>query len=78
MAGASPPTKPLYLELVTEMSGSTPGQAFRVRKICDSEEICKESLKDLSGDFIRRGFKRKFVESQFLKARKKSRETLLR
>ena len=49
------------------------GQALRVRKICDSEEVCDERFEEFSGDFIRRGFKRKFIESQFLKDRKKNR-----
>ena len=40
-------------------------EALRVRRICDSEEVCDERLKELSGDFIKKSFKRKFVESIF-------------
>lgn len=53
------------------------GQALRVRRICDSDEVFERRMKELAGDFVKRGFKNKLVDSQFLKAKAKSRESLL-
>ena len=42
-------------------------QVLRVRRIYESDEVCVERLKELSGDFIKRSFKRKFAGLQLLK-----------
>ena len=52
-------------------------QGLRIRRICDSDEIFEERLKELRGHFIKRGFESKVVDSQISKARTKSRESLL-
>ena len=51
--------------------------ALTGRRICGPEEVCEERLKEFSGDFIKRSFKRKFVELQFLKVIKKNMKGLL-
>ena len=53
------------------------GQALRLRRICDSDETFEKRLKEMRGHFIKRGFKMKVLDSQFSKARKKSRESFL-
>ena len=53
------------------------GQALRIRRIYDSDEIFEERLKELRGHFIEGGFKSKVVDSQISKARTKSHESLL-
>ena len=45
------------------------GQAFRYRRICDSDEVFEERLKELRGHFIKRSFKKNVTDSQFSKAR---------
>ena len=42
------------------------GQAFRIRRICDSEEMFRKRFQELSGDFVKKGFKRKLWDSQIL------------
>ena len=46
------------------------GQALRLRRICDSDEVFEERLNEMKGHFTKRGFKHRFVESQFTKAKK--------
>ena len=53
------------------------GQALRLRRICDSDEVFEERLNEMKGHFIKRGFKQRFVESQFTKAKRKNRESHL-
>ena len=47
------------------------------RRICDSNEVFEESLKELRGYFIKRGFKENAINSQFSKARGRIREKVL-
>ena len=46
-------------------------------RICDSAETFGKRLKELKGHFIKRGFKQKFVDLQFRKAKGKDRNKLL-
>ena len=39
------------------------GQAFRIRRICDSDEMFRKRFQELSGDFVKKGFKRKLLDS---------------
>ena len=43
---------------------------IRLRRICDSDEVFEERLNEMKGHFTKRGFKHRFVESQFTKAKK--------
>ena len=52
------------------------GQALRIRRICDSDEVVEKRLKELTGDFTKRGFKRNVVESQVRKAKRRSKQSL--
>ena len=36
------------------------GQALRLRRICDSDEVFDKRLKDLKGHLVKRGFEGKF------------------
>lgn len=51
-------------------------QALRVRGIYSSDEVFQKMLSELSVDFVKRGFKKSMVHSQFRRAKEKSRETL--
>ena len=53
------------------------GQALRMRRICDSDEVFKERLKELEGNLVKRGFKKNLIDEQFFKAKAKRREDLL-
>ena len=53
------------------------GQALRLRRISDSEEMFEKRLKELRGHFTKRGLKKKLVDLQFSKARGKDRNKLL-
>ena len=53
------------------------GQVLRLRQICDSDEVFRERLNEMKGHFIKRGFKRRLVESQFTKAVRQNRDSLL-
>ena len=53
------------------------GQALRVRRICNSDEIFDKRLKELKGQLVKRGFKKNMIENQFEKAKAKRRENLL-
>ena len=52
------------------------GQALRMRRICDSDEVFKERLKELEGNLVKRGFKKDLFDTQFFKAKAKRREDL--
>ena len=58
--------------------GITYGQALRIRRICNSDEIFERRLSELLEDFVKGGFKRNVIDSQFQRAKKRSRESLLR
>ena len=45
-----------------------------MRRICDSDEVFEERLKDLRGHFVKRGFKKGLVDEQLLRAKVKKRE----
>ena len=53
------------------------GQALRVKRICSTEEGYRDRLRDLCSNFIKRGFKENLVDSEFERARVKTRESLL-
>ena len=53
------------------------GQALRLRRICDSDEVFDKRLKDLKGHLVKREFEGKFVDSQFIRAKSKNRDSLL-
>ena len=53
------------------------GQALRVKRICSTEESYRDRLRDLRSNFIKRGFKENLVDSEFERARAKTRESLL-
>ena len=53
------------------------GQALRLRRICNSEEVLDNRLNELHGYLLKRGFRERNVYSQFVRARGKSRESLL-
>ena len=57
--------------------GTSYGQALKMRRICDSDEVFKERLTELKGHFVERGFKRNFVDEQFVRAKTEKREDLL-
>ena len=52
------------------------GQALRMRRICDSDEVFKERLKELEGNLVKRGFKKNLIDEQFFKAKAKRRDGL--
>ena len=35
-----------------------------MRRICDSDEVFKEKLKELEGSLVKRGFKKKLIDEQ--------------
>ena len=37
------------------------GQALRMRRICNSDEVFKERLKELEGNLVKRGFKKNLI-----------------
>ena len=51
--------------------GITYGQALRIRGICNSDEIFERRLSELLEDFVKGGFKRNVIDSQFQRAKKK-------
>ena len=53
------------------------GQALRLRRNCDSDEVFQERSKEIKGHFIKRGFKRNLIDPQFEKAKRKHRDSLL-
>ena len=53
------------------------GQALRIKRICSTEESYRDRLRDLRSNFIKRGFKENLVDSEFDRARAKTRESLL-
>ena len=53
------------------------GQALRLRRICDSDEVFQERSKEMKGHFIKREFKRNLIDSQFEMAKGKNRDGLL-
>ena len=52
------------------------GQALRVRRICNSDEVFDKRLKELKGQLVKRGFKKNMIENQFEKAKAKRRSSL--
>ena len=57
--------------------GTPYGQALRLRRICNSEEVFDNRLNELQGYLPKRGFKKRNVGSQFVRARRKNRESVL-
>ena len=53
------------------------GQALGLRRICNSEEVFNNRLNELQGYLLKRGFRKRNVDSQFVRARGKGRESLL-
>ena len=53
------------------------GQALRIRRICNSDEVFERRLSELSEDFVKRGFKRNVNDFQFRRAKERSRDSLL-
>ena len=53
------------------------GQALRVKRICSTEESYRDRLRDLRSNFIKRGLKENLVDSEFERARAKTRDSLL-
>ena len=53
------------------------GQALRNRRICKSDEVFERRLSALWKDFVKRGFTRNIIDSQFRRAKEKSRDSLL-
>ena len=51
-------------------------QALRMRRICDSDEVFKERVKELEGNLVKRGFKKNLTDEQFFKAKAERREDL--
>ncbi|CAB3988774.1 Hypothetical predicted protein, partial [Paramuricea clavata] len=41
------------------------GQALRLKRICSSEKVFQDRLKEMEGHFIKRGFNKKLVKDQF-------------
>ena len=50
------------------------GQALRIKRICSTEESYRDRLRDLRSNFIKRGFKENVVDSEFERARAKTRK----
>ena len=48
-----------------------------MRRICDSDDVFKERLMERKGRFVKRGFKRNFVDEQCVRAKAKKRDDLL-
>ena len=53
------------------------GQALRLRRICSSDNIFDERVKELKGNLFKRGFKKDEISAQCEKAKAKYREALL-
>ena len=53
------------------------GQALILRRICSSENIFDERVKELKGNLFKRGFKKDKISAQCEKAKAKDREALL-
>ena len=53
------------------------GQGLRVKRISSTEESYRNRLQDLRSNFIKRGFKESLVDSEFERARVKTRDSLL-
>ena len=53
------------------------GQALRVKRICSTEESYRDRLRDLRSNFIKRSFKENLADSEFERARAKTRESHL-
>ena len=47
-----------------------------MRRICDSEEVFKERLKELEGNLVKRVLEKNLIDEQFLRAKVKRREDL--
>ena len=56
--------------------GISYGQALRMRRICDTDEVFKERLEELEGNLVKRGFKKNLTDEQFFKAKAKRREDM--
>ena len=52
-------------------------QVLRLRRICHSDQVHDERIKEIKGFLVKRGFRASFVEQQVERTRNKSREDLV-
>ena len=67
----------IYNPKHVKLIGIPYGQALRIRRICNSDEVFERRLSELLEDFVKRGFKKNVIDSQFQRAKERSKDSLL-